>query len=215
MTDPVRVLLVDDHTVLRSGLRLLLEQQSDLQVVGEADSGASGVEQALELRPDVVVMDLTLPDIDGVEATRRIRAAWPEARVLALTMHAEDTHLLPFVQAGGLGYVRKAAADQDVVAAIRLAAANKAFLHPEGWQTMVRGRQGAAGPGQPGPEALSERERQVLELTARGYTSREIGEQLFLSPRTIETYRERLVQKLGLEHRSQLVEYALRYRLLG
>lgn len=215
MSDPVRVLLVDDHTVLRSGLRLLIEQQADLQVVGEADSGASGVAQALALRPDVVVMDLTLPDIDGVEATRRIRAAWSQARVLALTMHAEETHLLPFVEAGGLGYVRKAAADQDVVKAIRLAAEDKAFLHPEGWQTMVRGHQGAGRPGQPGPDALSERERQVLELTARGYTSREIGEQLFLSPRTIETYRERLVQKLGLEHRSQLVEYALRYRLLG
>lgn len=215
MTKPVRVLLVDDHTVVRSGLRLLLEQQADLQVVGEANCGAAGVAQALALRPDVVVMDLTLPDCDGVEATRRIRAAWAEARVLALTMHAEDTHLLPFVEAGGLGYVRKAAADEDVVTAIRLAAENKAFLHPEGWQTMVRGHQGSANPGQPGPEALSERERQVLELTARGFTSREIGEQLFLSPRTVETYRERLVQKLGLEHRSQLVEYALHYRLLG
>ncbi|MCC6190040.1 MAG: response regulator transcription factor [Anaerolineales bacterium] len=215
MRKPVRVLLVDDHTVVRSGLRLLVEQQADLQVVGEADCGAAGVAQALALRPDVVVMDLTLPDCDGVEATRRIRAAWAEARVLALTMHAEDTHLLPFVEAGGLGYVRKAAADEDVVTAIRLAAENKAFLHPEGWQTMVRGHQGTANSGQPGPEALSERERQVLELTARGFTSREIGEQLFLSPRTVETYRERLVQKLGLEHRSQLVEYALRYRLLG
>jgi two-component system response regulator NreC len=214
MTPPVRVLLVDDHTLLRSGLRVLLEQQPDLEVVGEADCGQAGIAQALALHPDVVVMDLTLPDVDGVEATRRIRAAWPQARILALTMHAESTHLLPFVEAGGLGFVRKAAADQDVVTAIRLAAQDKAFLHPEGWQAMVRGRQGAASPGQPGPDVLSERERQVLELTARGYTSREIGEQLFLSPRTIETYRERLVQKLGLEHRSQLVEYALRHRLL-
>jgi two-component system response regulator NreC len=216
MKTTIRVLLVDDHAVVRSGLRLLLDREADLAVVGEADSGAEAVKQALDVRPDVVVLDITLPDFDGVEATRRIRAAWPEARVLALTMHGEETYLMSFLHAGGSGYVRKSAADRDVVTAIRTVARGEPFLQPEGIQALVREEQGTElRSGLPGPEILSERERQVLELTARGFTSREIGEQLSLSPRTVETYRERIMEKLGLEHRSQLVEYALRFHLLG
>lgn len=211
---PCRVLIVDDHAVVRSGLRLLLEKESDIHVVGEAEDGARAVRQALDLRPDVVLMDITLPDFDGVEVTRRIRAAWAEARVLALTMHSEETHLVPFIEAGGMGYVRKSAADRDLVTAIRTVARGESFLQPEGVQAIVQERRSAKS-GPPAPDVLSERERQVLELTARGFTSREIGERLSLSSRTVETYRERIMEKLGLEHRSQLVEYALRHRLLG
>jgi DNA-binding NarL/FixJ family response regulator len=213
MSGSIRVLLVDDHTVMRSGLRLLLEKEPDIMVIGEADNGAQGLEQALHLRPDVIVMDVTLPDFDGIECTRRIRAAWPEATVLALTMHGEETYLVPFLEAGGMGYVRKSAADRDVVDAIRAVARGDFFLQPEGVQAIVQEHR--TKPDKPGPEVLSERERQVLELTARGFTSREIGEQLSLSPRTIETYRERIMEKLHLEHRSQLVEYAFQHRLLG
>lgn len=213
MSGPIKVLLVDDHTVMRSGLRLLLEKEADIVVIGEADNGVQGLEQALRLRPDVIMMDVTLPDFDGVECTRRIRSAWPEAIVLALTMHAEDIYLVPFLEAGGVGYVRKSAADRDVVDAIRTAARGEFFLQREGVQAIVQEHR--AKPDKPGPEVLSERERTVLELTARGFTSREIGEQLSLSPRTIETYRERIMEKLHLEHRSQLVEYAFQHRLLG
>ncbi|MBI5649528.1 MAG: response regulator transcription factor [Chloroflexi bacterium] len=206
----IRVLLVDDHTVVRSGLRLLLEKETDIAVVGEADDGARAVEQTRQLQPDVIVMDITLPDFDGVEATRRIRAHLPSARVLALTMHDEESYLVPFLQAGGAGYVRKSAADRDVVAAIRAVARGESFLQPTGVATIVRDHQAA----KPGLDTLSERERQVLVLTAKGFTSREIGDQLALSPRTVETYRERIMQKLGLAHRSELVEYALKHKLL-
>ncbi len=213
MSGSIKVSLVDDHTVMRNGLRLLLEKEDDIRVIGEAATCAQGVEQALRLRPDVIVMDITLPDFDGVECTRRIRAVWPEAVVLALTMHAEDVYLVPFLEAGGVGYVRKSAADRDVVDAIRAAARGEFFLQPEGVQAIVQEHR--AKTDKPGPEVLSERERKVLELTARGFTSREIGEQLSLSPRTIETYRERIMEKLHLEHRSQLVDYAFQHRLLG
>lgn len=206
----IRVLLVDDHAVVRSGLHLLLEQEADIAVVGEAEDGARAVEQSLARQPDVIVMDITLPDFDGVEATRRIHANLPDTRVLALTMHDEDAYLVPFLQAGGAGYVHKSAVDRDVVAAIRAVARGESFLQPAGVAAMVRQHQSP----QPGPDALSERERQVLALTAKGFTSREIGEQLALSPRTVETYRERIMQKLGLQHRSELVEFALKHKLL-
>jgi len=210
MTAPLRVLLVDDHAVVRAGLRLLLEKEPDMVIVGEAEDGARAVEQARELEPDVVVMDITLPDFDGVEATRRIHAALPNTGVLALTMHDEEAYLVPFLQAGGTGYVRKSAADRDVVAAIRAVARGESFVQPAGVAAMVREHRQA----KPGLDALSERERQVLGLTAKGYTSREIGDQLALSPRTVETYRERIMQKLGLAHRSELVEFALKHKLL-
>ena len=215
MISKIRVFLIDDHTVMRSGLRLLIEQAPDLIVIGEAATGLEGCAQVLSLRPDVTIMDITLPDLDGVECTRRIRAAWPDARVLALTMHAEDAYLVPFLEAGGAGYVRKSAADREVVAAIHALVRGESYLQPEGVQTIVDAQRARAITDQPGPEVLSERERQVLELTARGFTSREIGEQLALSPRTIETYRERIMEKLKLDHRSQLVEYAVQHHLLG
>lgn len=216
MSTPIRVFLVDDHTVVRSGLRLLLDGQADMLVVGEAATGAEAVDHASRLQPDVIVMDITLPDFDGVEAARRLRDRWPAARILALTMHSEDAYLVAFLEAGGMGYVRKSAADRDLVAAIRTLARGEVFLQPSGVQAIVREhRQAGDARFTASPDILSDRERQVLELTAKGFTSREIGEQLMVSPRTVETYRERIMDKLGLGHRSELVEYALKYRLLG
>lgn len=215
MTTPIRVLLADDHVLVRSGLRLLLEKELDIVVIGEAQDGADAVQQAIALCPDVILMDITLPVIDGIESTRQICATCPDARVVALTMHAEDAYLTAFLEAGGLGYVPKSAADRDLVSAVRTVVRGEIFLRSEGVQVIAGGYRKHKNTAQElEPEALSERERTVLELTARGFTSAEIGEQLCISPRTVETYRTRVMEKLELQHRSQLVEYALRHHLL-
>ena len=207
-----RVLLVEDHAVVRSSLRLLLESH-DLQVIGETGEGEAAVQMALELRPDLILRDISLSGVNGIQATRRIRQAWPEARLLALTMHSEEDYLVQFLEAGGSGYVRKASADRDVIQAIQTVLTGGTFLGEAGVQTLLQQRQTDAQ--LPGPEVLSERERAVLELTVRGYTSREIGEQLAISPHTVDTYRSRLMEKLGLQHRHELVEFALKHHLLG
>ena len=215
MTDNIRVLLADDHAVMRTSLGMLL-QAHGIEVAGEAASGESAIEQALALRPDVVLMDITLQGMDGIEATRRLCAAWPEAKVLALTMHGEDAFLAPFLEAGGLGYVNKSAADRQVLEAIQAVAEGETYVGEQGLEALLRAhRPGRKRPAAPGPETLSERELLVLKMTARGFTSREIGEQLGISPHTVDTYRSRLMEKLGLEHRHQLVDYALQHRILS
>ncbi len=214
MSDPIGVYLVDDHPIVRSGVRLLVETEPDLAVVGEAADGETAIAEVPRLRPDVTVMDVGLPGIDGITATGRIVAAWPEARILALTMHEEDAYVVSFLDEGGRGYVRKSTVDRGLIAAIRQVAAGDFAVGPEAVAAIVSSRHSRAGGGPPGPEALSDREREVLVLTARGFTSREIGERLFISGRTAETYRARLMEKLGLDHRSDLVDFALAHRLL-
>ncbi|MGH7481710.1 MAG: response regulator [Longimicrobiales bacterium] len=216
MTERLRILLVDDHAVLRSGLRLLLEAQPDFAVVGEAATGEEGIEKARELRPDVVVMDLSMPGMGGLAATRGLRESSPEApAVLVLTMHAEEEYLLPVLEAGASGYVTKSGADEDLIRAIRTVARGDVFLYPSGGALLLRRYQSSASPGEADPLAqLSQRERQVLALTAEGYSASEIGEKLFISPHTVETYRSRVMQKLELTHRSEVVRFALRSGLL-
>lgn len=214
MPPEVRALLVEDHAVVRSSLALLLSSHG-IVVVGEAADGEQAVVEALRLRPDIIIMDITLPDLDGVEATRRICQEWPQARVLALTMHGEEAYLLSFLEAGGAGYVTKSSVDREVVEAIRRVLAGETYVQAQGMQWLVRRhRSPATLATEPGPEVLSERERSVLEHTARGFTSREIGERLGISPHTVDSYRTRIMEKLGLKQRHQLVEYALRHRLL-
>lgn len=214
MTKPVRVFIVDDHTLLRSGLIMLLEKENGIEVVGEAENGQMAIQKVIEIGPDVVFMDISLPDIDGIEVTRQICSACPSIRVIALTMFVEDQYLTQFLQAGGVGYVHKSAADRDLVAAIQTVIAGQIFLRPEGVQVIARQQQGSSSNREVSPDVLSKREMQVLKLVAKGYTCREIGDQLSLSPRTVETYRERLTEKLELERRFDLVDYALRHRLL-
>ncbi|HEX5727605.1 MAG TPA: response regulator transcription factor [Longimicrobiaceae bacterium] len=215
MAEPVRILLVDDHAVLRAGLRALLEAEPDFLVVGEAATGEEGVLKARQLRPHVVVMDLSMPGEGGLAATRQITADDAGVRVLVLTMHGEEEHLLPVLEAGGSGYVNKRSADEELIEAIRTVAAGDVFLYPSGAGLLLRGLRARKAPGEADPaERLTEREREVLSLTVEGFSSSEIGKKLFISPKTVDTYRARIMEKLDLHHRSELVRFALRRGLL-
>jgi two-component system response regulator NreC len=215
MSAKIRILLADDHAVLRSGLDALLGLEDDFQVVGQAADGEEAVEKTRLLRPDVVVMDLAMPGMDGLEATRRIAALEIGARVLVLTSQTEDEFLLPVLEAGASGFVRKTNADVDLLSAIRTVAGGEVFLYPSATRVLLRKYQQARAPQDPGPlDKLSEREREVLTLTAEGYSSAEIGKKLFLSPKTVDTYRARMMQKLGLTHRAELVKLALETGML-
>ncbi len=211
---PIRVLLADDHGILRAGLRALLGNEPDIDVIGEAADGEEAVVQTVALDPDVVVLDIAMPRLDGLEATRRIRDRGLRAKVLILTVHAEERYLLPVLRAGGAGYVLKSGADTDLLDAIRTVARGDAFLYPGATRLLLAEYLGQEGEQRDRSKALSERERQVLALTAEGYSAQEIGERLILSPKTIETYRERAMQKLGLRRRADIVHYALRSGLL-
>jgi len=215
MADNIQVLLVDDHAVLRGGLKALLNLEPDLDVAGEAATGEEAVQLATTLRPQVIVMDLAMPGMGGLEATRQITAADPAARVLILTSQAEEEYLLPVLEAGGSGYVHKTNADEDLITAIRTVARGEVFLYPKATKLLLRGFRTAEERGEASPlEELSDREREVLTLTAEGFSSTEIGKQLFLSPKTVDTYRARLMQKLGFHHRSELIRFALQTGLL-
>jgi DNA-binding NarL/FixJ family response regulator len=216
LPDPIRVLLADDHTIFRAGLRALLELEEEIQVVGEAASGEEAVQEALALRPDVVVMDLSMPGSGGLEATRRISALEIPVRVLVLTVHAEEEYLVPVVDAGASGYLTKVSADRDLMEAIRVVARGEVYLPARATTLLLRQYRQAEEEGGDGRglRELSSREREVLALTAEGYSSSEIGKKLFISPKTVDTYRGRIMQKLGLNHRSELVRFALRVGLL-
>ena len=217
MDTTIRVLLVDDHAVLRAGLRVLLEAERDIQIVGEAGSGEEGIRKAEELRPDVVVMDLSMPRMDGLEATRRITAAGLPVRVLVLTVDAEADSLVPVLEAGAIGYVAKGASDGQLVEAIRVVSRGDPFLPPGSVRLLTESlRTGSPRALQSAPlSLLSGRERDVLALTAEGFSSAEIGERLGLSHKTVDTYRQRLMGKLGLHRRSEVVHFALDHGLLA
>ena len=217
MDTTIRVLLVDDHAVLRAGLRVLLEAERDIQVVGEAASGEEGIRKADELRPDVVVMDLSMPRMDGLEATRRITAAGLPVRVLVLTVDAEADSLVPVLEAGAVGYVAKGASDGQLVEAIRVVSRGDPFLPPGSVRLLTESLRTGRPPAlQSAPlSLLSGRERDVLALTAEGFSSAEIGERLGLSHKTVDTYRQRLMGKLGLHRRSEVVHFALDHGLLA
>ncbi len=215
MPKPIRILLVDDHAMLRAGLRALLEAEDGFLVVGEAGTGEEGVMKAKQLLPDVVVMDLSMPGAGGLEAVREISALGREIRTLVLTMHGEEEHLLPVLEAGGSGYVNKTSADEELIEAIRTVAGGDVFLYPSGAKLLLRGLKQKAAPGEADPlEKLTDREREVLGYTVEGFSSSEIGKKLFISPKTVDTYRARIMEKLNLHHRSELVRFALQTGLL-
>lgn len=213
----IRILLADDHAIFRAGLCALLDTQPDMQVVGEASDGVQALVRARELQPDVVLLDLSMPGMDGLTALRQMHADGLASRALVLTMHAENEYLFRVVESGGYGYVLKQAVDTDLFTAIRKVAAGEVFLYPEATALLFlryldRGGGGDADDAR--GDTLSEREREVLVLTAEGYSSQEIGDRLALSAKTVETYRTRVMRKLNLQHRSDLVRYALRAGLL-
>ncbi len=213
--DPIRVVLADDHGIVRAGLRALLEAQSDMRVVGEAPDGPTAVDLTRREHPQVVVADLSMPG-GGLEAIRAITELGLPTRVLVLTVHAEERYLLPVLEAGGSGYVKKSSAHTDLLDAIRTVARGEVFLDPAATKTLLRGYLGRVRTGDELDlgELLSDREREVVRLTAEGHTAQQAGEILALSPKTVETYRHRAMQKLGLTNRAELVRYALRAGLL-
>ena len=215
MPDVIRILLADDHAVLRGGLRALLNLESDLDVVAEASDGEEALERIKTLQPDVAVMDLEMPGMGGLEATRKIQEMGVKTRVLVLTSQPEEDNLLPVLEAGGNGFVHKSSADQDLIQAIRTVARDEVFLYPRSAKLLLMGYKKAEEKGEASPlEELSPREQEVLALAAEGFTSAEIGKKLSISPKTVDTYRSRIMEKLGLHHRSELVRVALQRGLL-
>ena len=210
----IRILLVDDHAVLRAGLRALLNAEPDMEVVGEAANGREAVQQAEQLRPDVIVMDLSMPVMGGLDATRQINEKGLQTRVLVLTVHAEQQYLLPVLQAGGAGYVLKQAADTELIQAIRTVHRGEAFLYPNAASMLLQDYRRRVSANEDLYDGLSEREREVLKFTAEGFSSQEIADRLIISAKTVDTYRQRIMDKLNIHHRSELIRYALRKGLL-
>ena len=217
---PIRVLIVDDHQVVRRGLRTFLELHDDLDVVGEAGDGLEGVEQAAALRPDVVLMDIVMPRLDGIEATRRIKEQSAAVGVIALTSFAGDDQVLPALEAGASSYLLKDVSPEELVEAIRAVHRGEPRLHPDALRKVMqaamgpRAGEGPAGPPAPSPAGdLTERELEVVALVARGLSNREIAGTFVLSEKTVKTHIGHILAKLDLKDRTQLAIYALRHGL--
>lgn len=211
-----RIVLADDHAIFRAGLRSLLDAQPDMRVIGEAGDGSQAIRLARELKPDIVLLDLSMPGMDGLTALKRMNEEHLPCKALILTMHAENEYLFQVLESGGYGYVLKQAVDTDLFEAIRTVARGEVFLYPSATTLLLSRYLDERKPGSDDNQdgGLSEREREVLVLTAEGYSSQEIGDKLALSAKTVETYRTRVMRKLNLHHRSDLVQYALRAGLL-
>ena len=205
----VRVLLVDDHTVVRRGLRMVFDLEDDLEVVGEAADGREALERVTELRPDVVVMDLLMPVMNGVDATRAIRAAYPDVEVVALTSVLEDRMVVDAVEAGAAGYLLKETRPDDLFEAVRAAARGEVRLDPRAQQRLMRELRRPAAP-EPAREALTERETEVLQHLARGATNKAIAQALGVGEATVKSHVSAVLAKLGLKSRTQAALHALR-----
>ena len=225
--NPITVILVDDHDVVRTGLRSFLNTQVDVKVVAEARNGQEALLRADEMKPDLVIMDITMPGMDGLEATRQLKARSPECLVLALTVHEDKQYFMEMLAAGASGYITKQAAADDLVAAIRAVASGQVYLQPalarwllDDYQRLAKQEQAQAKPTENGEtvvglDILSQREREVLELVGQGWNNQQIGKQLGLSPKTIARHRERIMNKLNMHSRTELVKFAIRTGLIA
>ena len=215
--DTIRVVLADDHAVVRAGLKAVLGTAPDIQVIGEGSTGREAVALAERLKPDVLITDLTMPDLDGLGVIKELVAKGLPSRVLVLTMHTEEEYLVPLLEAGASGYLVKSVADRELVAAVRAVAHGDTYVQPSAARTLAREltRKDSAEPDRERFDHLTPRERDVLRLVAQGYSAPEIGTQLGISPKTVDTYKQRIEEKLGLGHRADYVQFALKLGLLG
>lgn len=216
MTAPIRILVTDDHAVLRAGLTALLNAEADFTVIGEAADGSESLRVAQALQPDVILLDINMPGVNGLDALPLLRQIAPQSRVLVLTMHDDITYLRQVLRAGGAGYVLKQAADKELLSAIRTVHNGGTYLHPAHAQALLNDPVPAPAPNRDdqGLSQLSEREQETLKLIAFGYSNKEIAEKLFLSVKTVETYKARIMEKLELTTRAALVRFALQHKLL-
>ena len=214
--DIIRIVLADDHAVVRAGLKAVLGTARDMTVVGEASNGLEAVALAERLTPDVIVMDLSMEKMDGTAATREIVKKGLATRVLVLTMHAEEEYLVGLLEAGAAGYLVKSAADRELVDAVRTVARGELFVRPAAARVLAQGltRKDPAKAERDKFEKLTDRERDVLRLVAQGFSAPEIGQRLFISPKTVDTYKQRIHEKMGLSHRAEYVQLAVRLGLL-
>ncbi len=207
-----RLLLVDDHAVVRSGLKMLLSAESDVEVVGDASTAREAIEAAVAVSPDVILMDIGLPDLSGIEATREIKKRLPKTAVVALTIHEDQEYFFKMLEAGASAYVPKRAAPEELLTAIRAAAAGEVYLYPSLAKLLVTDylSQEHAGDLKASLDGLTDREREVLPYLAEGTSNEEIAVSLVISPKTVERHRENIMRKLQLHSRSELVRYAIR-----
>lgn len=211
----IRILIADDHAILREGIRALLALYPDMEVVGEAADGKEAIEKARQLAPDVVLMDIAMPGLGGLEATLEIRKTCPKCKVLVLTQHDNKEYISRFLKAGAAGYVLKRAAGTELLSAIRAVHHGESFLYPSVAKTVIEGYlQGLVEGEEADYDRLSDREKQVLKLVAEGHSNKEIADLLCLSVKTVMAHRTNLMEKLGIHNRTELVKYAIRKGLI-
>lgn len=212
----IKVLIVDDHTLVRDGIKALLTLVADVEVIGEAADGREALEKVRELAPDVVLMDLAMPIMGGLEATRRIRKDFPDTKVLALTQYDDSEYVIPIIEAGACGYVTKMVAFSELASAIQSANNGESFLSPSAAAALVDDYQLKAGAdGEKDPyEQLTDREREVLKLVCEGRTTREMADILYVSPKTVEGYKTSLMTKLNIHNKTDLIRFAIRKRVI-
>ena len=215
----IRVVVADDHAVLRSGLKLLLDAQMDIEVVGEASDGAEAINKTAELKPDVLLLDITMPNIGGIDALRTIKKKTPSVSILILTMHENEGYLIEALKAGASGYILKKVADNELISAIKAVYSGEVFIPTSLTKSvvkeMVSGGVSREETGDNDQEQLSPRELEVLTLVAQGYTNQQMADRLYLSVKTVETYKARVMEKLNLNSRVELVRFALQQGLLS
>ncbi|HEX7736963.1 MAG TPA: response regulator transcription factor [Ktedonobacteraceae bacterium] len=212
----IHILLADDHTILRAGLKMMLNAQPDMEVVGEAQDGRQALQEALRLHPDIILMDITMPDMNGIEATKQIKRQISDVKVLILTMHENDEYVFQALRAGASGYMLKEAADTELINALHVVQSGFFYLSPTAQSVMVGDylQRVHAGEEKDSYSSLTEREREILKLVAEGYTNNQIAERLVISPKTVDTHRTHIMDKLNLHSRAELVKYAMRRGLL-
>ncbi len=214
MADQISVLIADDHTIVRSGVRLLLEAETDIRVVGEALNGREALELAESLQPDVVLMDISMPEMDGLEATKQLKTRFPHINVLVLTMHRSDDYFFEMLKVGASGYILKGAKTSELINAVRIVQRGEVFLYPSMTQKLVQGYLQLANWEDEGEPSLSPREKEIFRLLAEGYSNKEIAEKLVISPSTVHSHRANLMDKLGLGNRRELIQYARKRGLI-